>query len=227
MTRRSSARLAGAAFLLYIALGIPTMVLMRRAMAGHGVEAKLASIAAHALDIRIAVLFVLFTSFCALVLGVTLWALTREHDPVLATLGLCCRVCEGLAGALGVQRSLGLLWLASPSGSAALDPTSARALGAWLLGGQVSGVGAIFFAAGSVLFAWLLLRGRMIPAPLGWLGVVTSAAAVVTLPLEFVDLFPSRWIWYVWLPLAAFEIPLALWLLFKGAAPPVRNGAPA
>jgi len=78
-----------------------------------------------------------------------------------------------------------------------------------------------------VLFAWLLLRGRMIPAPLAWLGVVASAAAVVVLPLEFVDLFPGRWIWYVWLPLAAYEIPLALWLLFKGAAAPVPNGAPA
>ena len=227
MTRRTSARLAGLAFLLYIAFGIPTMVLQGRAMAGHGVEAKLASIAQHALDIRVAVLFVLFTSFCALVLGVTLWALTREQDPVLATLALACRVCEGLAGALAVQRSLGLLWLSSQVGSGALDGASARALGAWLLGGQVSGVGAIFFAVGSAVFAWLLLRGRMIPAPLAWLGVVTSAAAVVALPLEFVDLFPSRWIWYVWLPLAAYEIPLALWLLFKGVASPVGNGAPA
>jgi len=49
----------------------------------------------------------------------------------------------------------------------------------------------------------------------------------VVLPLEFVDLFPGRWIWYVWLPLAAYEIPLALWLLIKGAAAPVPNGAPA
>ncbi|HXJ68862.1 MAG TPA: DUF4386 domain-containing protein [Verrucomicrobiae bacterium] len=224
MSRRAAARLAGLAFLLYIAVGILTLVLSSRAMAGHGVEAKLASVAQHMLDLRIAVLFVLFTSFCALVLGVTLWGLTREQDPVLAMLALTCRVCEGLAGALGVQRTMGLLWLTGPG---APDAATARTLGTWLLEGQVSGVAAIFFSVGSVLFAWLLLRGRMIPAPLAWLGVVASAAAVVVLPLEFVDLFPGRWIWYIWLPLAAYEIPLALWLLFKGAAAPVPNRAPA
>jgi len=224
VSRRAAARLAGLAFLLYIAVGILTLVLSSRAMAGHGVEAKLASVAQHMPDLRIAVLFVLFTSFCALVLGVTLWGLTREQDPVLAMLALACRVCEGLAGALGVQRTMGLLWLAGPD---APDAATARTLGTWLLEGQVSGVAAIFFSVGSVLFAWLLLRGRMIPAPLAWLGVVASAAAVVVLPLEFADLFPGRWIWYVWLPLAAYEIPLALWLLFKGAAAPAPNGAPA
>ena len=195
-------------------------------MAGHGVEAKLASVAHHMLDLRIAVLFVLFTSFCALVLGVTLWALTREQDPDLAMLALACRVCEGLSGALGVQRTMSLLWLADPAARNA-PGTAGAPLAAWLLSGRGSGVGAIFFAVGSLLFAWLLLRGRMIPAPLACLGVLTSAAAVVALPLEFVELIPSRWIWYVWLPLAAFEIPLALWLLFKGVAAPARSAATA
>ena len=227
MTRRSNARLAGLAFLLYIAFGIPTMVLFGRAMAGKGVEAKLATVAQHTTDLRVAVLFVLFTSFCALVLGVTLWALTREQDPDVAMLAMLCRVCEGLAGALTVQHTMSVMWLANPSGAKAPDAATVHAIGAWLLNGQVSGVGAIFFAIGSTLFAWLLLRGRVIPAPLAWWGVITSAAAVVALPLEFVDWFPSRWIWYVWLPLAAFEIPLAFWLLFKGAAAPARSPAAA
>jgi len=224
MTRRANARIAGLALLLYFALGIPTMVLLNGATKGHGVEAKLANLAHHTGDARLAVLFVLCTSLCALVLGVTLWSLTREQDESLAMLGLACRVCEGLAGAIALQRTMGLLWLAGPD---APDAATTRTLGSWLLEGQVSGVGAIFFAVGSLLFAWLLLRGRAIPAPLAWLGVVTSAAAVVALPLEFVDLFPSRWIWYVWLPLAAYEVPLALWLLVKGAAAPTARSAMA
>jgi len=227
VTRRGSSRLAGLAFLLYFAFGIPTMVLFKRATAGEGVAAKLASIAQHTSDMKTAVLFVLFTSFCALVLGVTLWAIMREQDADLAMLAMICRVCEGLAGALSVQRSVGLLWLASPAGPNSPDAATTHALGAWLLGGQVSGMGAIFFAVGSTLFAWLLLRGRMIPAPLAWLGVVASAGAVVALPLEFVGLFPSRWIWFIWLPLAAYEIPLALWLLFKGATAPSRSAVRA
>jgi hypothetical protein len=119
---------------------------------------------------------------------------------------------------------MGLLWLA---GAGSLDAATTRTLGAWLVNGQVSGVGAIFFAVGSLIFAWLLARGRIVPAPLAWWGVLTSAVAVVALPLEFVDFFPSRWIWYVWLPLAAFEIPLALWLLIKGAAAPAPRTAAA
>jgi hypothetical protein len=225
VTRRTNARLAGLAFLLYIAFGIPTMVLFGRAMAGQGIEAKLANVLQHAADLRIAVLFVLFTSFCALVLGVTMWALTREQDADLAMLAMLCRVCEGLAGALTVQRTMSLLWLANPAGANAPDPATVRALGAWLVNGQVSGVGAIFFSVASRLFSWLLLRGRMIPALLAGWGVITSAAAVVALPLEFVDIFPSRWIWYVWLPLAAYEIPLAVWLLWKGADAPARRPA--
>lgn len=227
MTRRSNARLAGLAFLLYFAFGIPTMMLMARARAGHGVEAKLASLSQHGADVRVAVLFVLFTSFCALVLGVTMRALTRDQDPDVAMLAMLCRICEGLAGALGVQRTMSLLWLADPATNGAMDPAAARALGAWLLEGQASGVGAIFFAVGSLLFAWLLARGRIVPAPLAWWGVITSAAAVVALPLDFVGLFPGAWIWYVWLPLAAFEVPLAVWLLVKGAAEPARSRATA
>ena len=55
MTRRANARLAGLALLLYIALGIPTMVLLNGALSGHGVEAKLASLAQHFGDARLAV----------------------------------------------------------------------------------------------------------------------------------------------------------------------------
>jgi len=58
VSRRAAARLAGLAFLLYIAVGILTLMLSSRAMAGHGVEAKLASVAQHMPDLRIAVLFV-------------------------------------------------------------------------------------------------------------------------------------------------------------------------
>ena len=227
MTRRTNARLAGVAFLLYIAFGIPTMVLRGRAMTGQGIEAKLASILEHTADLHTAVLFDLFTSFCALVLGVTLWALTREQDPDVAMFAMLCRLCEGLAGALGVQRTMSLLWLANPSGPKAPDPATVHAIGSFLLNGQVSGVGAIFFAVGSLLFSWLLLRGRMIPTLLAGWGVITSAVAVVALPLEFVHIFPSAWIWYVWLPLAAYEIPLAVWLLWRGAAAPARVPAAA
>ncbi|HET9588648.1 MAG TPA: DUF4386 family protein [Anaerolineales bacterium] len=137
----------------------------------------------------------LLMSFSALVLGVTLYALTRNQGPALPMVALVCRILEAV--------HVGEL--------------------------------AIFFVVGSTIFSWLLLRGRMIPVWLAWLGVIASALLVVVLSLQVGGLFggPMAWsdsmTWIVWLPALLFEIVLALWLLIKGVAMPAgRNvAAPA
>jgi hypothetical protein len=78
----------------------------------------------------------------------------------------------------------------------------------------------MFFAVGSTLFSWLLLRGRMIPVALAWLGVLASLLLVVGLPLQLAGFLPGGFNWFLWMPMAAFEIALALWLIIKGAATP-------
>jgi len=75
---------------------------------------------------------------------------------------------------------------------------------------------ATYFAVGSTLFCWLLLRGRMIPAALAWLGLVASIILVVFLPLQLAGLVSGVITQIVWLPMAAFEIPVGIWLLVKG-----------
>jgi hypothetical protein len=227
MTRTTNARIAGFTFLFYIAIGITSMVLFGRATRGEGVAAKLASIAQHATDLRIAVLLTMLTSLCAWVLGVTLYAITREEDPDLAMLGFTCRVGEGLVGGISIKSSLGLLWVATATGAKAPDPQTAHVLGSYLLGGDGSGIGATFFALGSTLFAYLLLRGRMIPTPMAWLGVVASVVVVVAAPLVVAGFIADNW--YIWMPMLAFEVTFALWLLIKGVAMPAprQSAAPA
>jgi len=222
LTRTTNARLAGFMFLFYIAIGIASMVLFGRATNAQGIAAKLAGIAEHASDVRLAAMLSMFTGFVALVLGVSLYAITRDEDPDLAMLALTCRVVEGVVGGISIQRSLGLLWLATADGANAPDAAGAHALGAFLLMGQGWSpiVGATFFAAGSTLFSWLLLRGRMIPVALAWLGVLSSVLLAVGLPLQLAGVVPGSVIQFLWLPMAAFEIPLALWLLIKGVATP-------
>lgn len=166
-----SARVAGLAFLIYIAAGITSMNLADSSPLGE-------------------VLAVLM-SFSALTLGVTLYALTREQGPTLALTALTCRILEAAQ----------------------------------------SGESAIYFAVGSAIFSWLLLRGRLIPVPLAWLGVLASALLVVILPVQLAGLLggPMAWsasiTWIVWLPMLAFEVALSLWLLIKGVALPA-NVAP-
>ena len=80
MTRRTNARIAGVAYLLYIAVAYPSMLLSDRATSGVGMAAKLANIALHATDLRIAALLSLIGCFCALALAVTLYARARRSS---------------------------------------------------------------------------------------------------------------------------------------------------
>jgi hypothetical protein len=159
MTISTNARLAGIAYLAYIALGIGGMVI---GSAGAG-----------------AVTGVL-TSFCAIVLGVTLYAITRSQDRDLAALAMLCRVVEA-----------------------------------------VPGQGEIYFAVGNAIFCWLLLKGRLIPAPLALIGLASSAALSVLILIQTAGLLGGRmnWsspvTWFVWLPILIFELAFAVLLLSK------------
>jgi Domain of unknown function (DUF4386) len=172
VTRRVNATIAGVTFLVYIAAGITALALKNR--------------------VNVAAVLTLITSFSALVLGVTLYAITRDEDPDLALLALLCRVIESIPG---------------------------------------HGGGAIYFAVGSTLFCWLLLRGRMIPVGLAWLGVIASALLVVLLLLRTAGLFgpganwSSSLTWLTWLPMLVFELTFAVWLIVKGVDVPARRRA--
>jgi hypothetical protein len=201
------------------------MILMSRATHGETIAARLASVAGHAGDVRLAALCVLIGAFCAITLGVSLYAVTRVQDSDVALLAMVFRIAEGVIGGIAAQRPLGLLWLATARGPDAPDPAAAHGLGAYLLDGQGGPVSAMFFAVGSLLFSWLLLRGRMIPRPLAGLGVLASAAWIVGLPLQNAGLLPGPLTYAMWILMAAFEVPFALWLIVKGVATPATPAA--
>lgn len=169
MTLTTNARIAGITYFVYIVAGVASLSLAGREHATETLS--------------------LLTSMSALVLGVTLYAITRPQDPDLAMLALACRVIEAVPGH----------------------------------------VGAFFFAAGSTLFCWLLLRGRMIPTALAWLGVLASVFLVVILPLQRAGFFAGGISWYsgvtwlMWLPMLAFELTFAVWLIVKGVAVPAQR----
>ena len=219
MTRRTNARIAGVAYLLYIAVAYPSMLLSDRATSGVGMAAKLANIALHATDLRIAALLSLIGCFCALALAVTLYALTRDQDRDLAMLGLTCRVAEGVTGATSIPTTLGLLAVATAAGTSAPDPAAAGVLVAFVLN-QPWLIAATFFAVGSTLFSWLLLRGRLVPVWLAALGVIASAVIAIGLPLQVMEVLPGLVTRLMWLPILVFELVLAVWLIVKGVATP-------
>lgn len=72
MTRTTNARIAGIAYLLYIAAAFPAMMISQRATVGPDIAGRLANMAQHAFDVRLAAVLTLIGCFCALLLGVTL-----------------------------------------------------------------------------------------------------------------------------------------------------------
>ena len=223
MTRTTNARIAGFTFLFYIATGVCIMVLSGQATGADGTAAKLAGIAQHTPQVRLTVVLGLLSIMYALILGVTLYSLTREQDPELALLALSCRIGEGVLGAIPTLATVALLWLSTAgAGAPVRDAGATNTLADFLF--KVQGwntmIGATFFAVGSALFSYLLLRGRIIPVPLAWLGVAASLLLVVGLPLQLAGLLGGPITSLMWLPMALFEVPLGLWLLIRGVAEP-------
>ncbi len=223
MTRRANARVAGFTFLIYIAVAFPAMVLSTRATAGADAAAKLASVTEHLTQMRITVLLTLASAMCAVVLAVTLFAITREEDEDLARLAMFCRLGEGIVGSFAVS-TLGLIWLATSGDATTPDAAAKAALTSFFLKRDVWSyqTAATLFAIGSMIFAYLLLRGRMIPIALAWLGVIGSLIVVIELPLEMAGYVRGPITQLVWIPIALFELTVAPWLIIKGAAPARR-----
>jgi len=223
MTRSMNARLAGFGYLSYIGVGILNEVLMYRATSVEGTAAKLARIGEHSADVRLAIILKLAECFSAFVLAVALYGITRDEDNELAMLGLLCRFAEGVLIASLIPNSQGLLWLASVrAGVDVPDVATRNALGAFVLAPGAA-VGAMFFAVGSAIFSYLLLRGRMIPISLAWWGLLSSALLVIGVPLQVAGFLTGPLAGYQWVPAIVFAPVFASWLLIKGVAAPGRR----
>ncbi len=215
MTTRTNARVAGYAFLLYIVLGVTALLLARGMPNVTGTAERLTVIASHEGLVRLNMFLGLVTAFIALTLGVALHGLTRDEDPDIALLALICRVGEGLSIMVPLMATLGLLWFAR-GGSAMSATPEATVIAGLLLQLKTWNVtvAATFFAVGSTLFTWLMLRGRLVPAALAWLGVLASLLLIGAFSLQFLSgNAPSM---LIWAPTGVFEIVLGVWLIVRG-----------
>ena len=142
-------------------------------------------------------------------------------DEDLALLALLCRVAEGAVNAVAAVQGASRIALASAVAAARGETHDAAMATAALLlraGGGTVVISGTCFAVGSTLFAWLLLRGRLVPGWLARLGVVASLLVAVLLPAQWLGL-EGTWVTLVmWLPALVFEVGLGGWLIVKGVA---------
>jgi hypothetical protein len=212
VSTQSAARLAGAMFLVVIVAVLASSTL--QGDSGGDMAEMFRTIADNTLRMRASVVTLIIAAVTSLVLGTMLYAVTKRQDENLAMLALAWRVAE--AGPYVVQ-ILGALALLSLSEA----PTTADEQLGTVVAHAVSwsiNVGATFFAVSSMLFAYLLLKGRMIPIPLAVLGAVASLILVVGIPLETAagSTTAEGASIVMWLPMFVFEIVTGVWLLVKG-----------
>lgn len=225
MTRTTNARIAGIAFHLYIGAGLAGVVFLDYSPKTEGIAAKLASMAEHSSIVHIEVLLSMLTCFTALALAVTLFGITRDEDRDLAAMMLACRVVEASLGVVSLFATLGLLWLGTSTGPDAPDISAGHAVALFIqkIQGWNFSIAATFFAVGSTIFSYLLLRGRLVPSWLAWLGLVASVLIVLVIPLQLIEVVKGTASMIVWLPMLVFEVTIAFWFIIKGVGGDSRN----
>lgn len=221
-----NARLAGTTFIFYIATTIVDAFVYAAATGSGDVATKLGTIARHTTEMRLAILLAILKIFYALILAVTLYALTRRVDRETALLAFACRFVEGVINAVPATVRFGLLSLAIASVAAAPGDTASQATQATLLmgiAGWSGAVGGIVFAIGSTLFAYLFLRGQSVPGRIAWLGIIGSLLVVPLSALGGLGHVTRAMAWITSIPILLFELSLAFWLLTKGASENVAS----
>lgn len=225
MTRAALARAAGAAFLLYIVVKIASSVLFEGSIGSGAAAGRLAAVAAHAGDLRMATVLALANCVCALVLGALLYAYTRGSHPVLSTLLLMCRTGEAAffgAYALGI---IALVSVATSPSAASRDVDATLVMAIIRSTRQATLVAIFFFAVGSAAFAWALLRARLAPRSLAVLGLAGSLIPIVGMPLQIIGATGGFNTGLLWVLMFLFEIVLGIWLLATGGRDPVAAHA--
>jgi len=221
MTPRTNAKLTGFILLLYIVTAIISMILSRQVLDGAETNAAiLVNIARHVSLVRLDIILTLLQAAYALVLGVSLYALTRHVDRDLAMIALCCRATEGVIIVISTFKSLALLSVATDGADTVASNTIADLLlkmESWIM--LSSGT---CFALGSTIYCYLFLRARSIPRPLTRLGVPASILLLIVVPLQLAG-FINASLTLIWIPMLLFEVALAVWLLVKGVVVPLKQ----
>lgn len=158
--------------------------------------------------------------------GVALYPVVKRYGPSVALGYVCGRLLEAAIICMGIVATLSLVSLRqdAPAGDDEALTTAARTLIAlhdwtFLLGpGLVIGVN-------SMLLAWLMLRSRLVPAWIARLGLAGGALVLASSTAVLFGLYAqkSAVALVAAIPVAAWELCLAVRLIVTGFTPPAAD----
>lgn len=213
MTLRNDARLAGVIYLAYTVFTMASVIIYGNAVTGTDILQRLSSIAHMITELRVTVLLDLLQVICALVLAVTLYRLTSGVDKTLAMIAMLFRVGEGLLGTSAIFSKLQLMRLAT---TAQINAPDTALLGDYIRSKPDTYFSEFCFVIGGTLFAYLFLRGRLIPSLLAWIGVITIGLQAICVSLQIAGFVSDSVVSPIWFLIMLYEIPLGIWLIVKG-----------
>jgi len=216
-----AARLAGAMFLFINAIGIFSEIIVRGSLLSGDITQVAQNIISSERLYRLSIVGDLVMFAGGLVLIWALYVLLRPVNRDLALLAVFFRIVETAVSVAATLASLIAVRLLSSAEylkvfeADELHVLSRLARNAFGFGQDV---GFIFFALGSTVFAYLLLRSRYVPLILAGWGVFASL--LFTVYNLVIIVFPGavETLMYVsFAPIGIYEITLGFWLLLKGA----------
>ena len=216
MTQRAEGKLAGYTYLAYIVFAMSATVLTGKTEGGTDAAQMLSTLRGTIHLAQVTVLLDLLQMICAVVLAVTLYRLSRMVDATVALLAMAFRFGEGLSAFVPLLGKLELMRLATAS-----NPSCANSVGCLAIADEIFHrpddlFGQFCFVVGGFLFAYLLLKGRLIPRWLAWTGVVTIGLQLICVPLYVATLVPGKIVNWLWFLILLYEVPLGIWLIRKG-----------
>ncbi len=224
-SQRRAARVAGAAFLLTMAVVVAVNFGVNERLIVPDKPAETArNILAHERLFRLGIAGNLAYAAGLMVLLSALYVVLRPVSRGVALVAAFWRLAYAAVWALLALHYFTALRLISGADYLhALGPDGAQALARFYLSGfDAYYVGLLFWGFASTACAWLWLRSGTIPRALAVFGLIGSAWCVAcTLLLYVFPTFPNTVnLWWFDSPMALFELALGLWLLVKGLAEP-------
>jgi hypothetical protein len=189
--------------------------------------------AAHTNQVLLGALMELVLVCTAIGTAIGLFPVLRPYGERIALGHLCFRFLEAVAITIGIVALLSLLTLSQDFVAAAAPDASAyHASGTLLLAVYTwtSMLGPLFFLGiNTIMYSYLLYTSKLVPRPLSVMGMT---AAILVFGYAMLVLFgvavqgKDPFI-VLALPIFAYEMILAVWLIFKGFNPAAIASAPA
>jgi Domain of unknown function (DUF4386) len=153
--------------------------------------------------------------------AVGLFPFLRKYNESIALGHLCFRFLEAIFISIGIVSVLSLLTLSQDYVATAPNASALQASGALLLAVRqwtfILGPG-LLLGTNTVLYSYLLYKSRLVPRVIAGLGITGATLVLVAALLQIFGVTPfgSALPVLMAMPVAVYEMILAVWLIAKG-----------